>query len=219
MDYTRQNGSAPVGEGPLDAEIAVFEDINLYEAVGIERYLREMARPDSLFADSFRFVPFVLTERHSEKVLTPQNCLDVTISREEAQNSVAEASERAKQQLRGSISRAKWSRDYGGVLVASVGEGRTFQSTWYGRHGFRRMLRAAGMSEGEGFEATFTRKGKGLIVEVEPVPESRGLVTALNNVIGCVHLSRQLDELRKIAEMLRGRPPSDVIGAKKSPQI
>jgi len=74
------------------------------------------------------------------------------------------------------------------------------------------MLSATGMSEAEGFEVTFHRSGKGFIVEVE-TPGSRGLLTALNNVIGCVHLARQLEELRKIAKILKGTPPREVIGA------
>jgi hypothetical protein len=207
------NGAARTEGSPLDAEIAVFEDVNLYEEVGIKRYLREMARPDSLFGDSFQFVPFVLGERRSKKRLVPQTCLGVTVSRERARRSISEATGEAERRLRRSISKAKLNRDYGGVLVASVGEGRAFQSTWYGRRGFRRMLRAAGMSAAEGFEVSAYRSGKGLIVEVEPGPETRGLLTALNNTIGCIHLSRQLAELRKIAEMLTGRPPRDVIGA------
>lgn len=94
----------------------------------------------------------------------------------------------------------------------SAGEDRTFQSTWYGRHGFHRMLRTVGMGEAEGFHVIIRRSGKGLIVEVDSGPESRGLLTALNNTIGCIHLSHQLTELRKIAKMLSGRPPCDVIG-------
>ncbi len=195
----------------LDAEIAVYEDANLYEETGIERYLREMARPGSLFGDSFQFVPFVLGKRRSKKRLVPQNCLTVTVSRERARRSIPEASDETERRLRRSIGRAKRNRNYGGVLVASVGEGRAFQSTWYGRRGFRRMLRAAGMSEAEGFEISICRSGKGLIVEVESGPESRGLVTALNNTIGCIHLAQQLAELRKIARMLKGQPPQDVI--------
>jgi len=72
--------------------IAVYEDVNLYDQVGIERYLREMARPDSLFADSFRFVPFVLEKRRLKDCLIPKRRLDVTISRETARGSVLEAS-------------------------------------------------------------------------------------------------------------------------------
>jgi hypothetical protein len=206
------NGIASPNGATLDAEIAVYEDGNLYDETGIKRYLREMARPGSLFGDSFQFVPFVLGGRRSEKRLVPQTCLGVTVSRERARQSISEATDETERRLRRSISTAKLNRDYGGVLVASVGEGRAFQSTWYGRRGFRRMLRAVGMSAAEGFEVSVRRSGKGLIVEVESGPESRGLLTALNNTIGCIHLSRQLTELRKIAEMLRGRPPREVIG-------
>jgi len=212
MDCSSQNGTVLSEGSTMDAEIAVYEDLSLYDEAGIERYLREMARPDSLFAGSFRFVPFVLAGRRSNKKLVPLSCLGVRISRERACGSVARASTEAERQLRRSVGRAKRSEDYGGVLVTSVGEGRGFQSTWYGREGFRRMLRAAGMSEAEGFELSLRRSGKGLIVEVKSGPESRGLLTALNNTIGCIHLADQLSELRKIAEMLRGRPPREVIG-------
>jgi len=213
MNRLSQNDTVPDKNCPLDAEIAVFEDRNLYNPAGIERYLREMARPNTLFADSFQFLPFVLKGRRSERRLVPLNHLGVTVPRKEARRSVSEASAEAERQLRKSAGRAKRNRDYGGVLVASVGEDRAFQSTWYGRQGFHRMLRAVGMSEAEEFEVTFRQLGKGLIVEVESAPESQGLVTALNNVIGCVHLSRQLEELRKIREMLAGRSPREVIGS------
>lgn len=218
---SRHNSSMSAGakKSLLNAELGVYEDEQLLERViGIPNYILKMTESDGLFAEGFCFAPFVVSTQKSEAELAPIQDLAVGVSKQEAQKSLYRASVRAITELQSSISRTrhfsrtKPDKDYAGVVVASVGESAAFQSTWYSRHGFRRILRVAGLGKKDRFEINLRDAGwKGFIVEVQPAEEARGLFTALNNTIGCVHLSHQLKELRKIVEILKGKAPREAI--------
>jgi len=213
MPVSVENLSAPYPEGPLDAVFAVFEDLRIYDERGIERYLRQMAEEYSLFGDSFEFAPFVMKDGEESAVLVPQRCLAVSVSQEEAAMSISDAAEAAKGMLKSAVATAKRNRNYVGIAVASASEEGTFQSTWYSRAGFQRMMGEVGIGNSGQFDVGIERSGKGLVVSVRAVGGSNGLVTALNNVLGCVYLPDQLRELQKLAAILKGKPPQEVIGS------
>lgn len=184
--------------------VGVFEVGQLFDQKGIRRYLVEMAEQDTLFGDAFRFAPVMLRAR----TLVPRIDLEVCVDRCEAQASVTQAKRQAHADLRRALYKARRQGDCAGVVVGSRLREGAFQSTWYDRDGFERMLRAAGVCH-ERFALSVRQRGKGFAFSIRPRRRpAASVVTCLNNVIGCAYIGQQMKELRKIACLLRGEAPA-----------
>lgn len=186
--------------------LGLYDAQKLFSEDGIERYLTEMVQPASLFGDAFIFAPIVLQKGQ----LLVRTDLQVIARRETALLDLHDTIRWTEDRVHARAMTARREDKLVGILVVSPSQKRknVFQSTWYHINTVPALLALAGFTE-EQFDLTITPSGKGIIVAAAPLAEyeeSPGLITSLNNVIGCVYVHDQVGELAKLRRIAMGEP-------------